>query len=102
MVQNTTVQSKRKLRLLGAQVATYAVVAAAVIYHDSNQVRYIIRRPTATKSFRLIPQADPIITYITVRISFRMTAVKSLAIAWYHSRRPRAMEALPSDLGFRY
>jgi hypothetical protein len=41
MVQNTAVQSKRKLPLLGTIVATYAVAAAAVVY-GNKQVRCII------------------------------------------------------------
>ena len=43
MVQNTAVQLKGKLPLLGTIVATYAVAAAAVIYYGNNQVRRIIR-----------------------------------------------------------
>ncbi len=38
MMRNTAVQSKRKVRLSSAVVATYAVGAVAIIYYGSNKV----------------------------------------------------------------
>jgi hypothetical protein len=76
-MRNTAVQSKRKIRLSSALVATYAVGAAAIAYNGSNKVRYVCSsHGEMAHPLNLI--VDPHMHHFSTHL--RMTTVKSVCL----------------------